>query len=200
MRAAPLLLAAIVLAGCNSQPAEPTLAENEAMQRNAAAALKGWDRVFGFPAETVGRLNQFGFRLGAYEAANGGHAAKGSRVTLSQSDATSPNTGTVELTGANAEAVDRVVFTLALTDPENAATARKRFVDIVRGFLFNYDLNDGGALDPVVAGKPGPTPAADAPIAVTTDQVDGASRVLVTLRRSDAPAPPEPAAQNNTQP
>ena len=87
MRAFLLLSATVALAGCNQQPAEPTLAQNEAAARDAAADLKGADRIFGFPTETIGRLNQYGYCLAPYAAAETGFAAKGAAITRSRESA-----------------------------------------------------------------------------------------------------------------
>ena len=88
----------------------------------------------GFPTETIGRLNQYGYRLAPYAAAQTGFAAKGAAITLSQSDAKAPNTGTVTVTGPDAETIDTIAFALSLTDDANAATAKQRLTDIVRAF------------------------------------------------------------------
>lgn len=191
MRAALLILPALaVLAGCNAAPApEPTLAEKEAAERNAAAELKGWDRAFGFPTETIGRLNQFGYRLGAYEAVPGGFAAKGTEITLSQSDAKSPNKGSVEVAGATAAAIDRIVFTLALTDDANADTAKKRLTDVVRGFLFQYGIDDEGALDAIAAEQDADGMIGTTPVSIAVEKGDAARRLTIAFRRPSATAP-----------
>lgn len=198
MRTAPLLLAAFALASCNAQPSEPTLAENEAAAREAAADLKGWDRVFGFPAETIGRLNQFGFRLGAFEAAGQGFSAKGADITLSQSDAKAPNTGTVEVAGADAGTIDTIAFTLAITDNANAATAKKRLTDIVRAFLFQYGIKDEGVLDAIAKEQAGESKLGDTPLAISVEKVGSGRTLLVTFRRPAATAPAE-ASDGNLQ-
>ncbi|MEG3180783.1 hypothetical protein [Sphingomonas sp. LT1P40] len=200
MRAAFLLLPAIaMLAGCNAQPAAPTIAEQEAALRNEAADLKGWDRVFGVPSETMAKLNQFGFRLGAYEKAATGFAAKGAAITLSQSDAKNPNRGTVDVTGMDPAAIDRIVFTLPVTDEANADTAKKRLADIVSAFLFQYGIKGAGALDALAKEQAadGMIDAAPFAIAVTGDTP---RRITVTLQRPTTSDEPAPAAGNTQQP
>jgi hypothetical protein len=202
MRAALLLLCATVaLAGCNQQPAEqPTLAQNEAAAREAAADLKGADRMFGFPTETVGRLNQYGYRLAPYAAAQTGFAAKGAAITLSQSDAKSPNTGTVTVTGPDAEAIDTIAFALSLTDDANAETAKKRLTDIVRAFLFQYGIDDKKALDAIAKEEAFDGTIGTAPTVVAVDKGDAARTLTVTFRRPSATAPAEAMVGNSQQP
>lgn len=184
MRALLLLAATIALAGCNQQPAEqPTLAQNEAAAREAAADLKGWDRVFGFPTETIGRLNQYGYRLAPYAAAEAGFAAKGAAITLSQSDAKSPNTGTVTVTGPDADTIDTIAFALALTDAANAETAKKRLTDIVRAFLFQYRIDDKKALDAIAREKTFDGMIGTAPTTVAIAKTGTARTLTVTFRR-----------------
>lgn len=201
MRAFLLLTATVALAGCNQQPAEqPTLAQNEAAAREAAADLKGADRMFGFPTETIGRLNQYGYRIGSYAAAGDGFAAKGAAITLSQSDAKSPNTGTVAVAGPDAQAIDTIAFSLALTDPANADTAKKRLTDIVRAFLFQYGLKDDGALETVATEQATGGTIGTAPFAVEVAKGDAARTLTVTFRRPSATAPAEAMVGNSQQP
>ena len=201
MRALPLLLATAALAGCNQQPAEqPTLAQNEAAARDAAAELKGADRMFGFPTETIGRLNQYGYRIGTYVAAGEGFAAKGADITLSQSDAKNPNTGTVTVTGPDAEAIDTIAFTLALTDDANAETAKKRLTDIVRAFLFQYRIDDKKALDAIAKEQAFDGTIGTAPTVIAIDKGDATRTLTVTFHRPSATAPAEAMVGNSQQP
>lgn len=200
MRILFVLAATAALAGCNAQPAVPTQAENEAVQREAAAELKGWERMFGFPTETIGRLNQYGYRLGTYAAAGTGFAAKGADITLSQSDAKTPNTGSVTVTGPDAQAIDTIAFTLAITDDANAETAKKRLTDIVRAFLFQYGLKDEGALDAIAAEQDADGMIGTTPVAIAVEKADAARTLTVTFRRPSATAPAEAMAGNIQQP
>jgi hypothetical protein len=201
VRAFLLLAATIALAGCNQQPAEqPTLAQNEAAAREAAADLKGWDRVFGFPTETIGRLNQYGYRLAPYAAAQTGFAAKGAAITLSQSDAKSPNTGTVTVTGPDAATIDTIAFALSLTDDANAETAKKRLTDIVRAFLFQYRIDDKKALDAISREKTFDGMIGTTPTAIAIAKTGGVRTLTVTFRRPSATAPAEAMVGNSQQP
>lgn len=201
MRAFLLLTATVALAGCNQQPAEqPTLAQNEAAAREAAADLKGADRMFGFPTETIGRLNQYGYRVGTYAEAGDGFAAKGVDITLSQSDAKTPNTGTVAITGPDAQAIDTIAFSLALTDAANADTAKKRLTDIIRAFLFQYGLKDDGALETIATEQATGGTIGTAPFAVEVAKGDAARTLTVTFRRPSATAPAEAMVGNSQQP
>ncbi|MCR5869742.1 MULTISPECIES: hypothetical protein [unclassified Sphingomonas] len=201
MRALFLLAATVALAGCNQQPAEqPTLAQNEAAAREAAADLKGWDRVFGYPTETIGRLNQYGYRIGAYAAAGTGFAAKGTDITLSQSGAKTPNKGNVSVTGPDAAAIDSIAFSLALTDDANAETAKKRLTDIVRAFLFQYGIDDKKALDAIASETATEGKIGDTPFAIALTKGDAARTLTVTFRRPSATAPAEAMVGNSQQP
>ncbi|PKP93048.1 MAG: hypothetical protein CVT77_06910 [Alphaproteobacteria bacterium HGW-Alphaproteobacteria-16] len=203
MRSAlPLLIAATaLLAGCNAQPAaEPSVAEQEAAMRNAAADLQSWDRVFGFPSETVAKLNQYGYRLTGYQAAKTGFDAPGEAITLSQSDAKAPNRGTVSVTGATADAIDRIVFALPITDDANAETAKKRLTDIIRAFLFQYKIEDDGALDAIAAEQDADGMIGDTPVAIAVDKGEGPRRITVTFSRPSATAPAAASDGNTQQP
>lgn len=201
MRALLLLAATVTLAGCNQQPAEqPTLAQNEAAAREAAADLKGWDRMFGFPTETIGRLNQYGYRLAPYAPAQTGYAAKGAAITLSQSDAKSPNTGTVTVTGPDADTIDTIAFALALTDAANAETAKKRLTEIVRAFLFQYRIDDKKALDAISREKTFDGKIGATPVAIAIAKTGAARTLTVTFRRPSATAPAEAMVGNSQQP
>ena len=201
MRAFLLLAATVALAGCNQQPAEqPTLAQNEAAAREAAADLKGADRMFGFPTETIGRLNQYGYRIDGYTAADTGFAAKGADITLSQSDAKDPNTGTVTVTGPTAEAIESIAFTLSLTDDANAETAKKRLTDIVRAFLFQYRIDDKKALDVIAKEQAFDGTIGTAPTTVAIAKGDAVRTLTVTFRRPSATAPAEAMVGNSQQP
>jgi hypothetical protein len=201
MRALPLLLATVALAGCNQQPAEqPTLAQNEAAARDAAADLKGWDRMFGFPTETIGRLNQYGYRVGPYAAAQTGFAAQGAAITLSQSDAKNPNTGTVTVTGPDADTIETIAFALSLTDDANAETAKKRLTDIVRAFLFQYGIDDKKTLDAIAKGQAFDGMIGATPTVIAIDKGDAARTLTVTFRRPSATAPAEAMVGNSPQP
>jgi len=176
MRALFLLVATAALAGCNQQPAEqPTLAQNEAAAREAAADLK-------------------------YAAAQTGFAAKGAAITLSQSDAKSPNTGTVTVTGPDAETIDTIAFALSLTDAANAETAKKRLTDIVRAFLFQYRIDDKKALDAIAREKTFDGKIGTTPVAIAIAKTGGVRTLTVTFRRPSATAPAEAAVGNSQQP
>jgi len=200
MRAFLLLAATAALAGCNQKPAEPTLAQNEAAAREAAADLKGWDRMFGFPTETIGRLNQYGYRIDGYAAAGEGFAAKGADITLSQSDAKTPNTGSVAVTGPDAQAIETIAFTLSLTDDANAETAKKRLTDIVRAFLFQYRIDDKKALDAIAKEQAFDGTIGTTPTTVAIAKTDAARTLTVTFRRPSATAPAEAMGGNSQQP
>lgn len=200
-RVALLLTPLALLAGCNAQPAAPTVAEQEAAMRNAAADLKGWDRVFDFPAETIGRLNQFGYRLDNYrKQADGSFAAKGAAITLSQSDAATPNRSTIAVTGKDAAAIDRIVFALPITDDANADTAKQRLTGIVRAFLFQYGVKDEAVLDAIAQEQKADRLIGTALATVAIAKDEGPRRITVTFQRPPATAQAETAVQNNQQP
>ncbi|WP_343752351.1 hypothetical protein [Sphingomonas japonica] len=170
--------------------------ENEADRAAAVADLKGWDRLFGVPEEAVGHANQFGFRAGDYAQDGSSWLTTGSPVTVSQSDATMPNTATFEGAGISANALDRIVFTLAITDPANADTAKTRFADIVRQFLSQYAIKDGGALDAIAAEESADGVIDAVPVSIAVAPGDGENRTItVTFTRPAASTPGNPQAQ-----
>jgi hypothetical protein len=203
VRAALLLLPAIALASCNSQPAAPTPAQNETVADNEAVDKGGAERLFNAPADGIANLNQFGFRLRDYAAAANGYAAKGAPITLSQSDASAPNTATVDVTGSGAQTIDRIVFTLSLTDAANADTAKQRLSEIVTGFLFQYGIEDAGALANIVAernaqGQIDGTPFTVAVAQGATGKTYAPRRLTFTLQRPAASGTSDTPAQNIT--
>lgn len=192
MRTTVLLLAATALAGCNAQPSGSNVAapENAAVEKPGSLA-----DAFTDPAATVAKLNQFGYRLGAYENGPNGFTAAGEPVFLSQSDARNPNRGTVELSGRDGAAIDTIVFALTVTDDVNADTAKKRLTDNVRAFLFQYGVKDGGALDAIAKEQDVNGPIGNAPAAIAVEKAEGPRRITVTFTRPTATAPAEAAVQ-----
>jgi hypothetical protein len=190
--AALLLLAATTLAGCNAQPGGSNVAapENATVEKPGSLA-----DAFGDPAATVAKLNQFGYRLGAYENGPNGFTAVGEPVFLSQSDAKNPNRGTVELSGKDGAAIDTIVFALTVTDDGNADTAKKRLTDNVRAFLFQYGVKDEGALDAIAKEQDANGPIGNAPAAIAVDKGKSPRRITVTFNRPTATAPAEAAVQ-----
>jgi len=195
--AALLLLAATVLAGCNTQPdgSNVVAPENAAVEKPGTLA-----GAFTDPAATVTKLNQFGYRLGAYKNGANGFAAGGEPVFLSQSDAKNPNRGTVELSGKDGAAIDSIAFALTVTDDANADTAKKRLTDNVRAFLFQYGVKDEGALDAITKEQDADGLIGDSPAAIVVEKDKSPRRITVTFQRPTATAPAEAAVQNNQQP
>lgn len=190
MRAALALFAVVLLAACGERG--PTVLENEAKEAATAATMKGWDRAFGVPRETIGRVNQFGFRAGPYAADGPTFLSKGGPITLSQSDAKAPNTGTFEAAGAGGDHIDRLVFTLSITDAANADTAKKRFVDVLRGFLSQYDLKDEGSFDAVLNEQDADGSIAGAPASIAIDKAGENRSITVTFNRPTGTTPAFP--------
>lgn len=191
--AALLLIAATALAGCNAQPGGSNVAapDNATVEKPGSLA-----EAFADPAATVAKLNQFGYRLGAYENGPNGFTAAGEPVFLSQSDAKNPNRGTVELSGEDGTAIDTIVFALTVTDDVNADTAKKRLTDNVRAFLFQYGVKDEGALDAIAKEQDADGPIGNAPAAIVVEKAEGPRRITVTFNRPTATAPAEAAVQN----
>jgi hypothetical protein len=188
MRAALASLALVLLAACGESG--PTVLENEAREAQTAETLKGWDRVFGAPAETIGHVNQFGYRAGAYAADGATFLSKGNPITLSQSDAKAPNTGGFEAAGAGASHIDRLVFTLSITDAANADTAKRRFADVLKGFLSQYGLADDEALRAISSETDGDLRVAGIPASIAVTKGAGDTRTLiVTFTRPTGTTP-----------
>ncbi len=188
MRSALALSALVLLAACGQSG--PTVLENEAKDAATAATMQGWDRAFGAPRETIGRVNQFGYRATDYAADGPTFLAKGGPITLSQSDAKAPNTGTFEAAGATADKIDRLVFTLSLTDAANAETAKKRFVEVLRGFLSQYGIDDEGGFDAITSEQSADGPIGGAPASIdVTKGADGRPIITVTFNRPTGTTP-----------
>jgi hypothetical protein len=189
MRAVLPLLAAALLAACGGESG-PSVLENEAREAQTAATLSGWDRLFATPRETVGRANQFGFHAGDYAADGQTFLSRGDAITMSQSDAKAPNKAGFEAAGAAADRIDRIVFTLTITDPANADTAKQRFVELLRGFLSQYQLEDDGTFDAIVSEQDADGPIAGAPASIAVAKGDGDNRTItVTFTRPTGTTP-----------
>lgn len=190
MRIAFSLLGLALLSACGGGSEGPSVLENEAREAQTASTLQGWDRMFGAPEETISRANQFGFRAGAYAADGDTYLSKGSAITLSQSDAATPNKGEFEAAGATPQYIDRIAFTLRLTDAKNADVAKQRFVDVLRGFLFQYKLEDKDALDAVLREQSSQGPIAGAPGSIDVVKGDDGTRTItVTFTRTAGTTP-----------
>lgn len=184
------LFASALVAGCNSQPAEPTVREQEEERARTAATLRGFDRAFGVPAETVSFANQFGFRASPYAADGDSYLARGNPVMLSWSGAERPNMGNFEAAGTTADRLDRIVFTLSLTDLANADTAKERFTTVIRDFLAKYQIDDQNALDAITSEQDADGMIAGTPMSVATASGEGDARTItVTFTRPAASTP-----------
>lgn len=162
----------------------------------ANKALTGSSRLFGVPGELVGHANQFGFRATPYAPDGGSFLSIGGPITLSQSDAAAPNTGRFEAAGTTVGQLDRVAFTLAITDPANADTAKQRFADVVRGVLFHYGIEDAAGVAAIVAEQAGDRSVAGIPASLAVTPGEGDTRtIIVTFTRPAASTPGNQQAQ-----
>jgi len=192
MKVAVALTLTVMLAGCG-KPA-PSVREQEAAQTASVATLSGWDRLFAAPQETVGAINQAGFALGEYAAKDGGFTATGQPRMFSNSNAAKPNTTLVTVTGKTAAAIDTVAYTLTLTDPFDATTARMRLAQTVGEFLGRFKIKASpDLLRAIRLGQP--LDAAPAKVAIVPATDTTPARVDVTFTRSPATSP----ANNKTQ-
>jgi hypothetical protein len=186
------LMASMALAGCG-KPA-PSVREQEAAQTASVATLSGWDRLFGAPQETIGAINQAGFALGEYAAKDGGFTATGQPRMFSNSNAAKPNTTSVAVTGKTAAAIDTVAYTLTLTDPVDATTARMRLAQTVGEFLGRFKIKASpDLLRAIRLGQP--LDASPAKVALVPSNNGAPQRINVTFTRSPATNP----ANNKTQ-
>ncbi len=192
MKVAVALTLTVMLAGCG-KPA-PSVREQEAAQTASVATLSGWDRLFAAPQETVGAINQAGFALGEYATKDGGFTATGQPRMFSNSNAAKPNTTSVAVTGKTAAAIDTVAYTLTMTDPVDATTARMRLAQTVGEFLGRFKIKASpDLLRAIRLGQP--LDAAPAKVAIVPATNTTPARVDVTFTRSPATSP----ANNKTQ-
>ncbi|MCK8457299.1 hypothetical protein [Sphingomonas faeni] len=191
---------ALGLAGCG-KPA-PSVREQEAAQTASVATLSGWDRLFGAPQETIGAINQAGFALNKYSLANEDdfspqgqiYVSTGQPRMFSNSNAAKPNTTSVAVTGKTAAAIDTVAYTLTLTDPVDATTARMRLAQTVGEFLGRFKIKASpDLLRAIRLGQP--LDAAPAKVAIVPSTNGAPERIDVTFTRSPATNP----ANNKTQ-
>jgi hypothetical protein len=185
MRHALLLVAALTLGAC--KPSAPTVLQQEANAAEATKALKGWDRAFGVPDAAVGAANQFGFQAGAYTAADGGFGTSGKQILMSNSNAKTPNRASFAATGAHAGRIDKLAFTLALTDDGDTDTAKTRFSAVVRDFLSQFDIGNADALAKAIADESAMQGNMSGAVAGVSVEPDGnARKITVTFTRPDA--------------
>ncbi len=197
MKVAVALTLTVMLAGCG-KPA-PSVREQEAAQTASVATLSGWDRLFASPQETIGAINQAGFAVGDYTTKPVGivpldFVATGQPRMFSNSNAAKPNTVTVVVGAKLATAVDTVAYTLTLTDPVDATTARMRLAQTVGEFLGRFKIKASpDLLRAIRLGQP--LDAAPAKVAIVPATNTTPARVDVTFTRSPATSP----ANNKTQ-
>lgn len=137
MRALPaLLLSCLLVAGCQQQAAQPSIKQQEAARQAEVDKLKGEERLF-VPSVAIGAANQFGYHNQPLAQAKqgAGYVSTGLSPMISSSFAKAPNQTSFTATAAKPDTLDTLEFTLSITDPENAATAKKRFRDILDQFL-----------------------------------------------------------------
>ncbi|WNO53355.1 hypothetical protein [Stakelama saccharophila] len=174
MRVRALLLTGCLALGACNATSDTSVREREAERAQQIEALTGWDRVFGAPEEALKWSRQYGFATRDYQptGARPAYRAAGKAITLSSTAAEMPNKATFVATGRTADALEQIVFTLKLTDPDNAATAEKRFADLIRQYLAKFDIEDDGALLDAITQETS-----------TGGTIEGAP---VTVERSDA--------------
>ncbi|MFZ5747986.1 MAG: hypothetical protein ACOY45_10095 [Pseudomonadota bacterium] len=198
------VLAGLLLAGCGAAKREPSITEKDAARAAELAKHQGWDKLFVGTQQTIAIANQFGYRNGEYAAAKdgSGFASTGATPAISSSYAKAPNTTGFTATGASADRLDRLVFTLDITDPDNAVTAKKRFRDILDQFLGQFGIDVKADTTKLVTDEvEGSRTYPGATLTVAKQEVKGAPprsrRLVVTFERTGgtAPANSEPEAQ-----
>jgi len=197
--AALLLASSLLLAGCGVLPGgkkEQSITEKDTARAVEVAKLDGWNKLFDAPDRTIPIVNQFGYRAPDYKATGGmpAFATTGIDSTISDSLAKAPNKTGFEASGASAKQLDTLRFSLAITDPEAAGVAKKRFGDILTQFLTQFKL---GADDEVKAFVTEEAPASKnfggATMTAEKQAIEGAAegsrRLIVTFTRTGASAP-----------
>ncbi|MEG3164877.1 DUF6030 family protein [Sphingomonas sp. PB2P19] len=188
MRTVAVLTLAGLLAGCG-KPA-PTVRETEATKVAAVSTLTGWDRVFASPQEVIGAINQAGLGIDMPAAAD--YALSGHERMISNSSAAVPNTINATVKGAEPARIDTITYSLSLTDPVDAKTARRRFAQTIGDFLTRFKLPGFAALlDAARDGQPFAQTVAGAPASVVVvPPANGApERIDVTFTRPAAISP-----------
>ncbi len=183
-RAALLVGACLLAAGCKPATSEPSVHEQEAARAKQIEDLKGWSRAFDAPDAAVGAANQFGFRPTAYAAAGKGFESRGGPVLIASGDKASQVS--FAATGAIADKVDRIEFALALGDEDAGMHARRRFEKMIADYLFQFRIEDEEkVLSAITRSKDAQGTIAGAPTAI-----DATPRTItVTFTRpAEAPA------------
>ena len=191
MRAGLLLaLASVVLAGCGDRAEHgETRQQQEQARASQVKTLSGWKRAF-TPDLAVQAANQFGFRAKPYaQVGQGQYQSQGGPIALSDPGAKQPNETRFAGKGAAAGQVDTLSFDLSLADAANAATARTRFADLVRDYLFQSKI-DGGPIHAAIAkGEQGSGDLAGIRYEIASQPQNGAKHLSVTFHRTGATAP-----------
>ncbi|WP_188056059.1 DUF6030 family protein [Sphingosinithalassobacter sp. CS137] len=196
----------LALAGCGGASDETalTVLEKEARRAEQVAAMDDWQRLFAAPERTIAYANQFGYNARPYAAIDGGagFGSTGIDSPLSDTGAEAPNSTGFAASGAQADQIDQLRFTLAITDPGDAAVAKQRFADIVAGFLSYYGYEDAAAVRRNIAAEASARDElGQAVLAYDKEPIAGeaveARRLIVTISRNGATAPAtqEPEAQ-----
>lgn len=198
-RAAFLVLAlgtALSACGMSGGEQEATVHEREAARANEIAAMDAWDRIFDAPDQTIGFVNQYGYRAAPYGPAEdgSGFAATGAEIPISDTFAAKPNSTTFRASGSTADAIETLVFTLTITDLDDAATAKKRFGDILVGFFSQYGIDleaeiRQGVTEEASAATEAPGAALQFDKQEIAGAAEGSRRLIVTITRTGGTAP-----------
>ncbi|ODP36666.1 hypothetical protein [Sphingomonas turrisvirgatae] len=132
MRAAPLLLAAIALAGCGGTATGNTAGVDNAAVENAtapAAETKGWAELFAMPAnDALAIFEKLSFRPGAYEEMGGMMMSHGAPISLADTATGKKNVLTFNASG-DARQLSGVSFDVVIEDEAQGEASRKRAID-----------------------------------------------------------------------
>jgi len=197
--AALLLASSLLVAGCGVLPGskkEQSITEKDAARAAELAKLEGWSKLFDAPDRTIPIANQFGYHAPEYKATGGtpAFASTGTDAKISNSFAKAPNTTGFAASGASANQLDTLRFSLSITDPEAAGVAKKRFRDILTQFLAQFKLDLGDDVKTFVTQEvPASKNFGGATMTAEKQAIEGAAdgsrRLIVTFTRTGASAP-----------
>ena len=157
-----------VLAACG-----PQAPEKKPFPKPTPLVRSGWTQVFASPADTIDAMNRLGFRIGAYAPGADGYSAMGIPTMVSRSDTKQPNLSNIALHGTE-NALDRVQFTLDLTDLSDDGFAKKQFVQQIDIRFGQLGVSGAEKLaQNIMSERPTTGETAGAAYALTRDPIPG---------------------------
>ncbi|RYY22728.1 MAG: hypothetical protein EOP62_22510 [Sphingomonadales bacterium] len=142
--AAFAITSSLLLAGCGAASVADNASDNAAQsisgERDDIAETKGWNHLFGKPEAVIVQAGQLGWRMPAYAKTDGGFASESAPAPLMSTGAV-PIVSRFAIAGDAAEMIDRMRFSIDITDEGGAKKSTETFAKNVRSFFFLFKID-----------------------------------------------------------